>query len=143
MKLASPHCLKPKAVKIVLSVDSIPIGNLITPYCKIKGKISFLFMGDAGKIAENIILDSKVDISANVLKVGHHGSSTSTSNDFLSEVNPDYAVISVGEGNDYNHPASSTLEKLKSKGIKIYRTDKLGTIIASTDGTGIQFSTDK
>jgi beta-lactamase superfamily II metal-dependent hydrolase len=104
------------------------------------GKVSFLFTGDAGKIPESEMLKKGIDLSASVLKVGHHGSNTSTTDNFLDAVYPKYAVISVGKDNDYNHPASTTISKLKDKGIKIYRTDESGTVIASTDGNEIQFN---
>jgi len=79
---------------------------------------SFLFTGDAESTSLNEI---KSNIKADVLKVGHHGSSTSTSYTFLSKVSPKYAVISVGKGNSYGHPTSDTLNKLKSAGIQVYR----------------------
>jgi len=102
------------------------------------GKISFLFTGDAEKISENEMIEKRLDLSATVLKVGHHGSNSSTSNKFLNIVNPQYAVISVGEDNDYNHPSSSVLDELNKRGIKVLRTDKMGTITISTDGNSIE-----
>jgi len=96
--------------------------------------ISFLFAGDAEKAAESAIT---ADINADVLKVGHHGSSTSTSPAFLKKVSPDYAVISVGADNNYGHPDSTVLNRLKTYGAEIYRTDELGTIVFSTDGREI------
>ncbi len=98
---------------------------------------SFLFMGDASSKIENTILDKS--IQSDVLKVGHHGSKTSTSNRFLEKVNPKYAVISVGEGNSYSHPNTETLNRLAKKDVKVYRTDELGTIIAKSNGTIINF----
>lgn len=104
--------------------------------------ISFLFTGDAEEIAENDILNSDFDISANVLKVGHHGSDTSTSDEFLKAVNPQYAVISCGKDNQYGHPYEATLQKLKNNNIEILRTDENGTIIFSTDGENLKIITD-
>lgn len=98
---------------------------------------TFLFMGDASSKIENTILDKS--IQSDVLKVGHHGSKTSTSNRFLEKVNPKYAVISVGEGNSYSHPNIETLNRLAKKDVKVYRTDELGTIIAKSNGTIINF----
>ena len=98
---------------------------------------SFLFMGDASSKIENTILDKS--IQSDVLKVGHHGSKTSTSNRFLEKVNPKYAVISVGKDNSYSHPNTETLNRLAKKDIKVYRTDELGTIIAKSNGTIINF----
>ena len=96
---------------------------------------SFLFTGDATRNVENKILDK--DIKSDVLKVGHHGSKYSTTDKFLDKVSPKYAIISVGKDNIYNHPSSNTITKLENKGIKIYRTDSLGTIILDSDGNNI------
>src|SRR5574344_79131 len=103
------------------------------------GNTSYLFMGDATTSCEKEILTS--DISANVLKVGHHGSSTSTSNEFLAKVNPEYAIISVGLNNTYRLPTSKTLDKLNTRQIKIYRTDEDGSIILTSDGININITT--
>lgn len=104
------------------------------------GDNSFLFTGDAGEDAENDILDNKIDISADVYKVGHHGSRYSTSKDFFKTVNPAYAVISCGENNSYGHPHAETLNTLRTNGVKVYRTDEDGTIIATSDGKRITFN---
>jgi competence protein ComEC len=103
------------------------------------GKTKFLFTGDAQASNEKAMIDKGYDLSADVLKIGHHGSRTSTSVAFLNAVNPKYAVISVGKGNDYGHPHQQTLARLKAKGIKIYRTDESGTILCTSDGTNISF----
>ena len=103
------------------------------------GSKSFLFTGDAEKLSENEIT---ADVSANVLKVGHHGSSTSSSDKFIKRVNPEYAVISCGEGNSYGHPHKETIKTLNKYDIEIFRTDTMGTIIAQTDGESLEI-TDK
>ena len=105
--------------------------------------VSFLFTGDTEEKVEKIILNSSLNISSDVLKVSHHGSSSSTSNDFLNKVNPKYAIISVGTGNSYKHPEDITLNKLNSKNIKVYRTDLDGSIIVTTDGNNININTIK
>lgn len=97
---------------------------------------SFLFMGDASKKIEEKILNK--DISSDVIKIGHHGSSYSTSISFLNKVNPKYAVIEVGKNNNYGHPNQVTLNNLKEKNIKIMRTDLDGTIKITSDGTNIK-----
>lgn len=102
------------------------------------GKSSFLFTGDAGKVSEAQMLQKNEDVEASVLKVGHHGSSSATSKAFLDKVNPRYAVISVGKGNDYGHPAQATLNNLKKKGVTILRTDQSGDIVFSTDGKNLE-----
>jgi competence protein ComEC len=103
------------------------------------GNTSFLFTGDAEEIPEKEMLSAGYDLDADVLKVGHHGSSYSTSDKFLTSVSPKYSIISVGTGNQYGHPAQSTLDKLTAAGVEIYRTDESGTIIATTDGSTISF----
>lgn len=97
---------------------------------------SYLFTGDAEKENEMTL---KGDISANLLKVGHHGSDTSTSKSFLNKVNPEIAVIHVGENNSYNHPHDEVLDRLKSKNITVLRTDTNGTIIVKSDGETITY----
>lgn len=99
------------------------------------GNTSFLFTGDAEEKVEKQILTK--DITAVVLKVGHHGSKYSTIDNFLKKVNPKYAIISVGEQNNYEHPHQVTIDKLNNKNIDIHRTDKEGTIIITSDGTNI------
>lgn len=104
------------------------------------GDNTFLFTGDAGADAEEDILDNEIDISADVYKVGHHGSKYSTSEEFLEAVSPEYAVISCAEGNTYGHPHAETLNTLRTNGVKVYRTDEEGTIIAVSDGKEITFN---
>lgn len=109
--------------------------------CKLKyGNNSFLFDGDAEALSESEILAKQLDIQADVLKVGHHGSNSSTSQAFLDKVNPKYAIISDAKGNDYGHPHKETLDKVNAKGIKTFRTDLNGTIIATSNGTDITFN---
>ena len=107
------------------------------------GQTTFLFTGDMEHDAELDLIESGVDLSATVLKVGHHGSSSSTSYPFLREVMPEYAVISVGEGNSYGHPNKEPLSRLSDEGAIIYRTDLSGTIIAYSDGTTVTFETER
>ena len=97
---------------------------------------SFIFMGDAEQYAEDLITG---DVDSDVLKVGHHGSSTSTGEAFLERVSPSYAVISCGLGNSYCHPHTETIEKLG--GIPVFRPDEMGTIVATSDGSEISFRT--
>ncbi|WP_434641837.1 stalk domain-containing protein [Thermoanaerobacterium thermosaccharolyticum] len=102
--------------------------------------VSFLFTGDAEKESEQEMLNKGYNLKADVLKVGHHGSDTSTTADFLKAVSPKYAVISVGKNNDYGHPNQSVLDRLNNAGIKIFRTDLNGTVVATTDGNTITFN---
>ncbi len=101
------------------------------------GETSFLFTGDAERDEELSIIDAGQDVSATVLKVGHHGSSSSTSYPFLREVMPEIAVISVGKDNDYGHPDDKVLERLRDAGVEVLRTDEMGDIIIETDGKTI------
>lgn len=101
------------------------------------GEDSFLFTGDAEEESEEEMLSLDWPLTATVLKCGHHGSETSTSPAFLDAVSPQYAVISCGVDNDYGHPDAVTLEKLEAAGAEVFRTDLQGTILASTDGSGV------
>lgn len=104
------------------------------------GDNKFLFTGDAEESAENDILANDFDIAADVYHAGHHGSRTSTSEDFFTAVHPTYAVISCGEGNSYGHPHAQTLNTFRANGVKVYRTDEQGSIIATSDGKEIAWS---
>lgn len=104
------------------------------------GSTNFLLTGDAEALSEKELVASGKDLSATVLKVGHHGSLTSTSQAFLNKVNPKFAVISAGTGNKYGHPAQETMDKLKAKGVKVFRTDEQKTIIATSNGKDIEFN---
>lgn len=107
------------------------------------GSTSFLFTGDAESDAEQDMIDSGLELESTVLKVGHHGSSTSTSYVWLRAVNPKYAVISVGKDNDYGHPHEETMSRLRDADVTVYRTDLNGDIIATSDGTNVTFETVK
>lgn len=98
------------------------------------GETSFLFTGDAERDEEQDILNSGVELKSTVLKVGHHGSDTSTTYPFLREIMPEYAVISVGTDNSYGHPTEDTLSRLRDADVKVYRTDLQGDIICTSDG---------
>lgn len=106
------------------------------------GGVSFLFTGDAEWDEEHDLIDAGLDIKADVLKVCHHGSNTSSSYVFLREVAPEYAVISVGANNQYGHPTEEALGRLTDVGAVIFRTDEQGTIICTTDGTTVSFQTE-
>jgi len=103
------------------------------------GNTSFLFTGDAEADAEQSMLDAGLDLQSDILKVGHHGSQSSTTQPFLDSVAPSYAIISAGEDNPYGHPHQETIQKLLAKGVTVYGTFLSGTIIASTDGTSVIF----
>lgn len=103
------------------------------------GEQSFLFMGDAETANE----ETRSWPQTNVIKIGHHGSNTSTSQKFLNQVKPQIAIISVGSANKYGHPKQSTLDKLEKMNIEIYRTDEKGTITIICDGKNNKIETEK
>lgn len=107
------------------------------------GSTSFLFTGDMERSAEADLLEAGTDLRATVLKVGHHGSETSTSYPFLREVSPAYAVISCGAGNSYGHPDEDTMSRLRDAGVTVYRTDLQGTVICESDGESLTFTTER
>lgn len=98
------------------------------------GEVDFLFTGDAYSEQEKMMIESDIDITADILQLGHHGSSTSSSNEFIEQVNPDIAIYSAGKNNIYNHPSKDVLARLKDKNIDVYGTDSSGSIVISTDG---------
>ena len=103
------------------------------------GEQSFLFMGDAEKENE----EARIWAQTNVIKIGHHGSNSSTSQPFLDQVKPQVAIISVGKENKYGHPKQTTLDRLESMQVKIYRTDENGTITITCDGKNNNIETEK
>lgn len=107
------------------------------------GATSFLFTGDAERTEEQDLLNAGVNLQSTVLKVGHHGSDTSTSYPFLRAVAPQYAVISVGAGNSYGHPTEAVLSRLRDAGVTTFRTDLQGEITAVSDGQTVNFSVAK
>ena len=102
--------------------------------------IDILLTGDAEEEIENVLVDSKFELASEVYKVGHHGSDTSSSEEFMKKVNPKYSIISCKEGNTYKHPSKKVMQLLENLEINVYRTDKQGTIIMKTDGTNIEFN---
>jgi competence protein ComEC len=106
-------------------------------------KWSFLFTGDAEALSENEMRAKGYTLKSDILKVGHHGSSSSTSEAFLKTVDPQYAVIFAGKDNDYGHPHAEILDKLNKVGIQILRTDLKGDISFTSDGNNISLKTEK
>lgn len=108
------------------------------------GKFSMMFTGDAEKQAEKQVLSSFAgEIQSTVLKSGHHGSKTSSSADFLRAVRPEAALISCGQGNDYGHPHKETMKKYAAMKLKVYETDRNGTITITTDGQGYSIAAEQ
>lgn len=118
--------------------------NDLSVICKVTyGQTSFLFGGDAEWEAEHDLVESGADLHADVLKVNHHGSETSSSYVFLRAVTPAYAIISVGANNSYGQPSEEVLSRLGDAGAIIMRTDQLGTIVCRSDGENILFESEK
>lgn len=101
------------------------------------GDNSFLLTGDADHKAEAVMCSSGLDLESDVLSVAHHGSATATSYDFLEQVVPEFAVVSCGQNNQYDHPDADTMDKLESMDISVYRSDLQGTVTALSDGQKI------
>ena len=128
------------SVKVYSPIEDFKDDNLnnYSPIIKITfGKTSFLFTGDAEEYVEKQVVNNVSNLSSNVLKLGHHGSSSSTCKEFLDAVNPDIAIITVGIDNEYGHPHNEVLDLLKSYKIKTYRTDNDSSIILISDGKNI------
>lgn len=131
-------------VTVLGPVKSYPDTNNTSIVLRVDcGKVGFLFTGDMEQEAENDLMDSGANLSAQVLKAGHHGSSTSTGYRFLYEVDPTYTVISVGKGNSYGHPHEEVISRLNDQGAVVFRTDELGTVQAVCDGNDVTFTWDK
>lgn len=107
------------------------------------GESSMIFMADASTLVEEEIMDGYDNIKSDLIKIGHHGSSYSSSLEFLEFINPKYAVISVGKNNIYKHPSNEILKRLQQNDIKVYRTDANGTIIFESDGEEIKLKEEK
>lgn len=104
------------------------------------GETSFLFTGDAEEEAEEDMLASGLNLSADVYKAAHHGADTANTEKFLQAVNPTYCVISCGEGNSYGHPRAGFLNNVRGMGVSVFRTDEQGTIVAVSDGKTVRFN---
>jgi len=105
------------------------------------GKITFLMAGDLNGKGEDRLLNKGIDLQSQVLKVGHHGACDATSEAFLEKVNSEIAIICVGKDNRYGYPSAETVERIKRRKIKLYRTDRDSTIVIQTDGENIRVKT--
>jgi competence protein ComEC len=100
---------------------------------------SFLFTGDALFLSEKEMINKGFDLSSDVLKIAHHGSDDSTSEEFLNKVNPKFTVLSCEKNDSVDHPSKETMKLLKNRDIPVYRTDESGTIVCTSDGQNIVF----
>lgn len=125
----------------ILAVNTTPDTNNTSIVLRIVyGSTSFLFMGDAERDVEQVLLNRGVPLKSTVLKVGHHGSYTSTSYAFLNSVMPAYGIISCGQGNSYGHPHDEPLSRLRDADVRVFRTDMQGDIICTSNGSSVSFS---
>ena len=131
-------------VEILGPADDFEEKNNQSVICKVTfGKKKFLFMGDAEIEAEEALLKTKADLSADVLKVGHHGSNTSSTQELLDRVQPAIALVTCGTGNSYGHPHRELIARLQDMHVKIYRADVNGTVTLRCDGSEIIVTPEK
>ena len=104
------------------------------------GQMDMIMTGDAETEIEEKILKSGVDIDAEILKLGHHGSDTSNSEEFLDAISPEYGLISAGLGNKYEHPIKEVMERLEERNIEVYRTDESGSVVITITADSISFN---
>lgn len=104
------------------------------------GENTFMFTGDCETEAEEDIIANGINLDVDVYHAGHHGSSTSSSKAFLDAMTPEYTVISCAEDNKYGHPHAETLNNLRAMGVKVFRTDEQGSVVAYSDGTKITWN---
>lgn len=133
MKLAVTH---PKTITNQLNEESL---SVLFTY----GDIKFMFTGDADQAAESAMLNRHPSLKADILQLGHHGSSTSTSNEFLNQLDPKVAIYSAGKDNSYGHPNEDVIQRVKNHDITLYGTDVNGTIVVSSDGVSYTIKTNK
>lgn len=107
------------------------------------GKVSFLFTGDVERLAEESMLQAGLPLRSTILKVGHHGSRTSSTPPFVTAVRPEVAVYQAGRDNEYGHPHQQTLQTMQRSSVKVYGTDKNGTIVIRTDGETYKVTTER
>lgn len=143
-KVGANYALGDAQVDILGPAGDFEENNNQSVVCKVTfGGRKFLFMGDAEKQAENALLSAGTDLSADVLKVGHHGSNTSTGAKLLAAVDPDYAILTCGVDNSYGHPHPDVVKRLQEADVTLYRSDANGHIVITTDGDALTFKTEK
>jgi len=143
-KLGEIYNLSGATIKIIgpISEPDDNINNYSTVLKVSFGEMDVIMTGDAEKEVEKEILESGENIDAEVLKIGHHGSDTSSTDEFLDAITPDYALISAELGNRYKHPVKSVMEKLEDRNIAVYRTDESGTVVVTITTDSISFDCD-
>lgn len=132
-----------KCAVLAVNTENSDPNNLSIVLRIVYGETSFLFTGDAEREVETALVAREAELESTVLKVGHHGSRSSTSYMFLREIMPKYAVIHVGNGNDYGHPTEEVLSRLRDADVTLYRTDIHGNIICVSTGKEVIFASEK
>ncbi len=142
-KLGAVYDLGEASFKIIgpIETDEINLNNYSIVLKVTFGDMDVIMTGDAETKVEKAIIESGETLGAEILKVGHHGSDTSSSDEFLDAVSPLYALISAKVGNKYEHPIKSTMQKLEKRKIEVYRTDENGTVVATITANDVKFST--
>lgn len=128
---------------LAVNTDSGDLNNTSIVLRITYGDTSFLFTGDGEREVEEAILNRGTNVASTVLKVGHHGSDSSTTYRWLREVMPEYAVISVGKDNTYGHPTQEVLSRLRDADVTTFRTDLQGDVICVSDGKNVTFTTNR
>ena len=140
----SSYMLGEARLDILGPVEDANETNNQSVVCKVTfGGRKFLFMGDAEKEEEDSLMESGVDLSADFIKLGHHGGRSSSQEDFLDQVSPQYAMITCGADNSYGHPHEETLKRLERRNISYYRSDLSGTMIITCDGKDMTITPEK
>lgn len=142
-KLGAVYDLGEASFKIIgpIETDESNLNNYSIVLKVTFGDMDVIMTGDAETKVEKDIIESGETLGAEILKVGHHGSDTSSSDEFLDAVSPLYALISAKVGNKYEHPIKSTMQKLEKRKIEVYRTDENGTVVATITAHDVKFST--
>lgn len=142
-KLGAVYDLGEASFKIIgpIETDESNLNNYSIVLKVTFGDMDVIMTGDAETKVEKAIIESGETLGAEILKVGHHGSDTSSSDEFLDAVSPLYALISAKVGNKYEHPIKSTMQKLEKRKIEVYRTDENGTVVATITANDVKFST--
>lgn len=117
------------------------LNNMSVVLKVVYGETSFIFQGDAEKTVEKQLLNSDYDLNADVIKLGHHGSNTSSTEKYLKAVNPQYAIISCGADNSYGHPHDEVIDRLKNNNISFFVTAQTGDVTVTSDGENIDIQT--
>ena len=123
-----------------IDTDPSNVNNYSTILMVSFGEMDILFTGDAETSLEKDLINSGVNLDAEILKIGHHGSDTSSSDAFLDAVSPEYGLLSTAIGNKHDHPIGEIMDRYKDRGIEIYRTDQSGTVTLIVTATDVEFS---